>query len=194
MSTFTRLAPSKLPATLFALLILCVPMSASAALKAYMTATGEIQGEITNGSTLAGREGQMALVEYGHSISQAFDNASGLPSGKRQHRAIRVTKEIDKASPKLMNALTNNETLTNVTIRFWHPSQTGQEEQFFTVELLNAHIVNITHSNKTYDLDDWGNGLAAPANETLTITYQKIIWTWEDGSISAEDDWSVPTP
>jgi len=194
VSTFIRTALSKLPATVVAFLILGMPLSASAALKAYMTATGETQGEIVGGSTQAGREGQMEIVEYGHSISQAIDNASGLPSGKRQHRAIRVTKEIDRATPILMNAMTINETLTNVTIRFWRPSKTGQEEQFFTVELLNAHIVNITHSNKTYDLDDWGTGVAAPANETLTITYQKIIWTWEDGGITAEDDWAVPTP
>ena len=178
---------------LYAVLMMAItlglaPAGASAALLVYMTATGETQGNIQGGVTQAGREGSMAITEYGHAVSAPVDSASGLPSGKRQHRPIRVTKEIDKATPLLMNVLTNNETLTSVTLRFWRPNQSGSEQQYYTVELVNAHIVNISQSNQ-HKLPPGWEAVPAPALETLTLTYQKIIWTWEDGSITAEDDW-----
>lgn len=177
-----------------ALILTLAPAVASAALPAYMTATGEVHGNIQGGVTSPGREGSMEITEYGHGISAPVDSATGLPSGNRQHRPIRVTKKIDQATPILMSVLKNNETLTSVTFKFWKVSQNGSEEQFFTVELINAHIVNINQSNQTRLPPDWNNTLTVPALETLTLTYQKIIWTWEDGSITAEDDWQSVQP
>jgi type VI secretion system secreted protein Hcp len=157
-------------------------------LPAYMTATGEVQGNIQGGVTQAGREGSMEITEYGHGISTPVDNASGLPSGAQQHRPIRVTKPIDRATPILMSVMSHNETLTSVTFRFWKPNLSGEEQQYFTVELINAHIVNINHSNQNKLPTDWST-LPVPALETLTLTYQKIVWTWEEFGITAEDDW-----
>ena len=54
------------------------------------------------------------------SVSQAAaprDAASGLPTGKRQHKPITFTKPIDKASPILARALANGTHLTNVTLK-----------------------------------------------------------------------------
>jgi len=171
-----------------------MPQTLSAALLSFMQVTGETQGNIEGGSTLPGREGHIELVEYGHSVSQAIDSATGVPAGDKQHRAIRVTKEIDKSSPLLMTAMTNSEKLTDVTIRFWRPSNLGKEIQFYTVELVNAYIANISHSSRTYADDDWRTVVTAPANETLTISYEKIVWTWEDGGITSEDDWDQTSP
>jgi type VI secretion system secreted protein Hcp len=28
--------------------------------------------------------------------------------------------------------------------------------------------------------------------EEIAFTYQKIIWTWKDGGIEAQDDWESP--
>jgi type VI protein secretion system component Hcp len=41
------------------------------------------------------------LLIFGVAGAQARDAASGLPSGKRQHKPITVTNETDTASPKL---------------------------------------------------------------------------------------------
>jgi len=38
-------------------------------------------------------------VKGGHGIVSPRDPASGLPTGKRQHGDIVITKEIDKGSP-----------------------------------------------------------------------------------------------
>jgi type VI secretion system secreted protein Hcp len=171
------------------ILALAVSGSAFAGLDAYLWITGETQGQINGSVTQAGREGSMQVVEFAHNVSQIIDTASGLPSGKRQHRPIRVTKPVDKASPLLANAQTSNENLTSVRIDFWRPNINGSEEQFYTVELVNARITSISqHHGSTPEL------LAMPTQETVTLVYDKIIWTWQDGGITAEDDWVTPTP
>jgi type VI secretion system secreted protein Hcp len=133
----------------FLLLILIITLASSnsfAALNAYMNITGETQGEIKGDVGLVGREDSILVKRYGCSVSAAYDAASGLPSGKRQHRPIQILKEIDSATPLLFNALTNNENLPSVEIRFWKPSAQGAEVQFYTIQLVNAHIVSISPS------------------------------------------------
>ena len=154
-----------------------------AALDAYMTATGETQGVIQGSVDQAGREGSMLIVEFGHAVSEGVETDGYPLNGIKQHRPIRVTKDIDKATPLLLNVYTQDENLTEVEIKFWQPTNSGAEEQFYTIKLLNARIVNITQlSGSTGDL------LSVPPRETITMIYSKIIWTWEDGGITAEDD------
>jgi type VI secretion system secreted protein Hcp len=31
-----------------------------------------------------------------------------------------------------------------------------------------------------------------PLQEEITLTYQKIQWTWNDGGVTASDDWEAP--
>jgi len=93
----------------FLLLILITALASSnsfAALDAYMNITGETQGEIKGDVGLVGREDSILVKRYGCSVSAAYDAASGLPSGKRQHRPIQILKEIDSATPLLFQALT----------------------------------------------------------------------------------------
>ncbi len=45
----------------------------------------------------------VTLLVFTLSAALARDAASGLPTGKRMHKPIVITKETDKASPKLMN-------------------------------------------------------------------------------------------
>lgn len=183
-----------LTAVLLTVFVCFLPLSASAALLASMDATGEIQGRIVSDSTLPGREGLIEVVEFGHSVSQPIDNTTGLPAGNRQHRSVRLIKPIDLATPKLLNAMINGERLSTVFFRFYRPTLTGQEEQFYTVQLINAYVINISQNNRTYDGDDWNAVVTSPAYETVTISYERILWTYEDGGVTAEDTWSSGTP
>jgi type VI secretion system secreted protein Hcp len=117
-------------------------------------------------------------------VSADFDTDTGLPTGGQQHRPIRILKNVDPASPKLLNALVNNETLTTVTIDFIRPGSAGAEVHFFTVELLNAHVVSIlpSHSSQADDAN-------VAMNETISLTYQKMIITWEAGGVTGEANW-----
>ena len=158
------------------------------ALNAYLKLEGEIQGEVVGGVTQAGREGSMEIYDVRHGVVAPVDAASGLPTGKRQHKPVTVTKPIDKASPVLQQILYDNETLTDFRLDFYRPSASGAEVQFYTIELVGAAIVSIQldMANNRYD-----EGLALPVQERVSFTYQKIITTYPDGGISAEDDWSA---
>jgi type VI secretion system secreted protein Hcp len=127
-----------------------------------MAATGQKQGAFS----------PITLTGISHEIVSPRDPASGLPTGKRQHKPFTITKEIDKSTPLLMRALVDNENLTSVLIGLLRNGQ-----QIATVKLTNASVANYV-----------AHGLT----ETWSISYQKITWTWVDGGITAEDDWLAP--
>ncbi|MEX2431007.1 MAG: Hcp family type VI secretion system effector [Dehalococcoidia bacterium] len=151
----------------------------------FMTARGERQGLIQGSVSQAGVEDWMEVVGYSHEIVSPRDAASGLPTGKRQHKPLVVTKPVDKATPLLYNALVSAENLTDVTLEFYeqHP-RTGRLQHYFTIELQNASIEGIASGRPADE--------AHEPREHVSFTYQKIEWTWEDGGITAEDDWETP--
>lgn len=156
------------------------------ALNAYMRLTSETQGEIKGSVTQAGREDSMMVIGFSHEVASPRDAASGLPTGKRQHKPLTITKEIDKASPLLMSALLNNEKITEMTLRFWQPSRTGQEFQYFTIELKDASIVDI---NQEMLNNKYPENVQHKEREHISFVYQTITWTYEDGGISVTDHW-----
>lgn len=155
------------------------------ALSAFMRATGDTQGEIKGGVVLAGREDSMEVLSYEHQVISPRDAATGLPTGKRQHGAVKITKEIDKATPLLYTALVSNENLSEVEIRFWRPDPSGKEVQYYTVQLTNASISSIRQW-KANNKDPEGARL--PDMEEIQITYEQISWTIEEGGITAQDN------
>jgi len=159
------------------------------ALNAYLRLTGETQGEIKGSVTQAGREDSIMVIAVSHEVVSPRDAASGLPTGKRQHKPFVITKEIDKSTPLLFNLLTMNENITEWRLDFWRPSRTGKEVQFYSVELVNANIAGI----RTEMLNNkYPENMQHAEREMIEFTYQKITWTWQDGGITAEDDWETP--
>jgi type VI secretion system secreted protein Hcp len=138
------------------------------AVNATMTATGQKQGAIAGD----GANGVMVLIGLSHAIVSPRDAASGLPTGKRQHKPLVITKPIDKSSPKLMQALFTNENLTEVVITLLRNSQAVA-----TIKLVNANVSERQQHGEY---------------EQISFTYQKIEWTWKDGGITALDDWESP--
>lgn len=153
------------------------------------TIKGQKQSEIKGGVTQAGRTDWIECHAFNHEVISPRDTASGLPTGKRQHKPLRIVKSFDKASPLLMNALVNNENLTEVVFSFYQPSKAGKEQLYYTVQLTNANIAGI----RPYVLNVKDPNLTRfPDMEEISFTYQKITWTYVDGGITAEDDWETP--
>jgi len=159
------------------------------ALNAYLKLTGKTQGEIKGSVTQAGREDSIMVIAYNHEVVSPRDAASGLPTGKRQHKPLTISKEIDKSTPLLMNVLTNNEQISKWELRFWQPSSTGQEVQHYTVELENASIASIRSEMLN---NKYAENMQHKEREHVAFCYQKITWTWMDGGITASDDWEAP--
>jgi len=164
------------------------------ALNAYLKLKGQKQGELKGSVTQKGRENKIMVIAVSHEIVSPRDAASGLPTGKRQHKPLVITKEIDKSSPLLYNALVNNENISEWELQFWTPqikaaTGTGAEVQHYTITLINANIASISFrmpNNKHPELMKFAEF------EEIAFTYQKVIWTWNDGGITAEDDWESP--
>lgn len=137
---------------------------------------GQIQGTFFGDSS-----GWIDVLSFSHEVVSPRDAASGLPTGKRQHKPFTFTKRIDKASVQLFLALTRNENLTKVEFDLV-PRAGGAP--YAKVELINANVA----SRQTAD----AGKTTHHELETVSFTYQKIIWTFVDGGITAEDDWETP--
>jgi type VI secretion system secreted protein Hcp len=185
----------KLVCLLVATMVLVSSTSAHAAMTAYMRVKGKGGTAITGSVTQKGREGSSQIIASSHEFLSPRDAASGLPTGKRQHKPFTVTMELDKATPFLFKALVNNETLTEVTFQYYRPADraamgAGAEVQFYTVKLTNVSIAMI-HFNQLNTLNP--DLVRYPETVEIQFTYQKITWTWTDGNVSVEDSWLAPT-
>jgi type VI secretion system secreted protein Hcp len=159
------------------------------ALNSYLKLKGNKQGDLKGSVTQKGREDKIMVIAVSHDIISPRDAASGLPTGKRMHKPFTITKELDKSSPLLYNALVHNEQITEWELQFWTPSATGAEKQHYTVKLTNASISSIAFrslNNKNPELTKYVE------YEEIAFTYQKIEWTWMDGGITGNDDWETP--
>ncbi len=150
----------------------------------WVTITGITQGEFKSDITRKGFEGKIEVQAYSDGLTIPFSSDTGLPTGRRTHSPINITKNIDKTSPLLANAAFTNENLSKVKFEFVRPvgtlGGTVGEKVFFTVELINANIRSL-HRSFTGE----------SRTESVELSYEKIIITYVDGGIQAEDDWST---
>ena len=163
------------------------------ALTAYLKLKGQKQGDIKGSVTQKGREGRIAVVAARHGVLSPRDAASGLPTGRRQHRAFMLTKTLDASSPLLYALLINNENIAEWELQCWTPQTrssagTGAEVQHYTVRLTNAKLCDI----QFVMADNRDPALARlEASEELSFTYSKIEWLWTMGGISTSDSWET---
>jgi type VI secretion system secreted protein Hcp len=124
-----------------------------------------------------------------HQVNSPTDVASGLPSGKRQHQPLVITKDVDQSSPLLYNALVNNENLPTFQLNFYRASVQGVEQLVYTINLTNARITGIKMEMLNNQLPDT---MKLAEREKVAFVYQKIEWVWLQGGITAMDDWQAP--
>ena len=159
------------------------------ALNAYLKLKGQKQGEIKGSVTQKGRENKIMVIAVEHGVESPRDRASGMPTGKRMHKPIVIVKEVDKSSPLLYNALVTSENIQEWELQFFRPNPTGVEQQFYTIKLTNANIASINFhmlNNKNPELMKYAE------YEEVAFTYQRIEWTFVEGGITTQDDWSAP--
>ncbi|MFH1101546.1 MAG: type VI secretion system tube protein TssD [Methanobacteriota archaeon] len=140
-----------------------------------MLIEGQTQGVIEG----EGHQGWIEVNSFYHEISVPYENDTGLPSPseQRQHKPITITKEIDKATPQLYQALCQEEPLT-ITLSWYRIDPTNMKEswqQYYTITLQNARIVIY----KEYDA-------SSPKLFGFNNNYLKIDWTYDTGSSFGE--------
>ena len=146
---------------------------------AYLRLKGAKHGDVAGSVTQRGRESSIMVIAFNHEVSAP-------PTQKPQHTPVIITKELDKSSPVLMDMLLANEIITGWELRFWRPARSGQEEQYYTIQLKNATIIDIRQEMLNNKVPE--NGPYAPW-EHVAFRYEKITWTWEPDHLVAEGYW-----
>jgi type VI secretion system secreted protein Hcp len=141
---------------------------------------GQTQGELEGDATMQNFEGWMNVFGFGHGVVVPFDSNSGQRGGQRRHQPLRLYKAIDKATPKLYRALVTGERV-DCEVRFFQTSRQGTVVNYFTIELQNGFLSDITAASGSE---------GAGTREVVSIVYQQITWTYENGGITTTDDWS----
>ena len=155
----------------------------------YLMLEGQNQGKIEGSTKIQGHDGKILVQAVEHLVDIPKNPQTGLPAGKRVHQGITLTKEVDKSSPKLFQALTSGEQMKSVVMEFYRISPKGTEEKYYTITLSNAVIVSArTWVPNTLD----PNFKQMGHMEDIGITYEKIVWTWVPDGIEAEDSWLAP--
>jgi type VI secretion system secreted protein Hcp len=155
----------------------------------YMSIKGTKQGNITErAGEQEGHENEILCQAFEHVVNVPTDVSTGLAAGKRIHGPMTITKNVDRSSPQLYNALVNNEILTEVVIKHYKTDPTGTLLNHFTVKLENATVKAIRASAPNY-LDSSKEQFTY--TEEVSFTYQKISWLWVDGGVESYDEWAV---
>ena len=114
------------------------PLSEADAALAHLTLKGQKQGQIKGSCALKGHEDAIEVLAVSHEILAPYNAGSGMPTGKRQHKPLTITKAIDKSSPILMSVLTNNENLPEWELKFYTKTGKGPDTLVYTIKLTDA--------------------------------------------------------
>jgi type VI secretion system secreted protein Hcp len=145
----------------------------------------DVQGDSTVSSM--DRANTIECVYFESSVRTGREAGSGMSTGRRSYEPIVFRKRIDKSTPLLYKALTNNEVVEG-KFKFYRPSPTGDgtTEQFYTIEFSNGRIASF----KAVSPDSIDPASSAhPPLEEIAILFESISWTFEPGGITSEDSW-----
>jgi type VI secretion system secreted protein Hcp len=142
-----------------------------------------IQGDSTQASN--GRDKTIECVSYEQAGTVPTD-ANGASAGRRQYSPVSIRKRVDRASPLLWKAMTENSTIDG-DFKFYRPSPAGDgtTEQFYTVNLKQGRISGI----RQYVPDTLASNSTEPPMEEVSFVFHTITWTFNDGGIQHEDSW-----
>lgn len=102
---------------------------------------------------------------------------------KPTHSPIIITKNIDKASPLLAQALSNREEI-NCTVSFYRVSSFGMQEKFYSVSINGGIIADLTLEMPHAILQS-----DAEPQEHIDLRYRDITWTHHAAGTSGYSTW-----
>ncbi len=155
----------------------------------YLKVKGASQGNIKGDCTQSGREKMILVYSMDHEVEIPRDVHTGLPSGQRIHKPLKILKHKDQASPLLFQACCSGEHISDFELDFYRISDKGKEEHYFTIKLSNAIIVQMREYTPITFLEE---NKPYHDMEEVSFSYEKIVWTYEPDGIEAEDDWKTP--
>jgi type VI secretion system secreted protein Hcp len=149
----------------------------------FVTMVGSKQGQFKGESARATGKGKLEGLTFVSEVASPRDAGSGMATGKRIHSPIVFTKLWGAASPQIFQAAVQNEVLKSVLFEFVATDKAGKEHVFQTVKLTNATVSDVRRSLDEHSAE------AARGYDLVSLVFQKIEITDNDGKTAAADDW-----
>jgi type VI secretion system Hcp family effector len=140
----------------------------------YMTITGKAQGLISAGCSTQdsiGNKCQAAHTDEIMVLSFSHNMANVGNINKPTHNPIIITKNVDKSSPLLAQALASRESI-ECKISFYRVSAYGMQEKFYTIEIKDGIVADLTLDMPHVTLQS-----DTEPQEHLALRYREITWT-----------------
>lgn len=94
-------------------------------------------------------------------------------SGSTTLGDVVIMKELDKASPKLMESLCTGGTIPDVTISLTRVLSTGEEKEYYRMTLTNVHL-----KGNTISLGGATSSSDQIPRENFSLNYIQVEWTY----------------
>jgi len=143
-------------------------------------------GGVAGSVEIAGREGTIEVVDVDHDLHIPTDIHSGMLTGVRQHGQMVVRAAFDAATPYLYKACTEGETFQTVKLSFFKIDDTGTEVEYFTILLERVKVSAVAVDVPQVKMR---RNEHLPHMAQYSFVYQRITWTFTDGTIEHTDDW-----
>jgi type VI secretion system secreted protein Hcp len=124
------------------------------------------------------------LLSYSHDmmqpVSSTKSSAGGAATGRTQHGDFAITKFVDKASPKLYEAVSNGKHFSKAKIEVCRAG--GSQLKFLEITLEEVMVSSVSLGSNGH-----GKGGEELPAESVHLNYGKIEWTYtqqkrKDGS------------
>ena len=156
----------------------------------FVTVVGAKQGTFKGEEPGRGSTNRIPLVGFDYGVAAPYDPASGLITGRRQHKPVTLTKPWGVSTPQFLSAAYANETLKSVLIQFTSVAPDGKEEVDHTITLTNATILSVEDS---VFLGEAGSPQVDSRElDRIVLSFEKIQISSVLGSTNATDDWQSP--
>lgn len=139
-----------------------------------------IPGEVTE----TNHKEWIEVLAYSHNIQTPYEVGTGRSAGSVEHAPLRITKMVDKASPKLYKECAEGKVIPLVELDFCMTNI--NRDVFYNIELQNVRIVSV---------QDFGVVSGDYPTETVSFTYEKFRWTYTEYDATGkpkgyvESDW-----
>lgn len=152
-----------------------------------MTIYAKIDG-IPGDCTQAGREDMIICYSLDHTVDIPRDTHSGLPTGQRIHRPVKISTHIGKHTPLLFDACAAG-TRLKVELHFFRINDKGKEEEYYVIALDQAIVVETREWFPTTFIEE---NKAYKHMQDVSFTYESIKWTATKDGTEADDSWKKP--
>ena len=145
------------------------------------------------GSTLDSKHKDFCDVRgFEHELQYPFDMRENKGRGEPVHGALTITTEVDKATPKLFEALAKKKKIKDVQLEFWRdkPGE-GGSELYFKIKIEDCRVVVLkVFTPKASESDKE----TPPHQVQVGFAYRKIDTTYDSGGqVPTTFDFSDPT-